>query len=533
MSESWTTTGEDMDDRIAKLKTSQEARQLANNAQRLGRSDVAVLAIERSRELLAEEEGFTSPAERAIAIALYAYEDEQSRIKDRPFRANRTRNMLSKRGALAAAERIVLHRPISQGFKVLEQAGLQSLSFEAIIDRYPNEFSIEAVNAARARLQLAPDVKDVISSSTSTTVTSDSSDVRTAVLDGEAIAFLEGFCTQDNWFHLSWLPRYRRTIEAIAESLSGGRPSDLFSTLWREVDNSIANAGRGALRTGVADRMHEEFLQVIHDVHADGSPASHDRIVARFERWRDDGRIDMVPRLLIRRAFAGIHPNLYHTTVDASSQDIALNWFAKHTNFEIPDSKSWAVRARSLVFHLDRFSIFQDNVLIRNMFPWAVVSQLRRRTSSDESSPGHTPRPSSAFANLPSAQRRISLRHNRVQTELYRLLVIEHGEKRVWTERETGTGGYADAVVVLPDSACYLYEIKIADTAGEVVRQAMGQLLEYGFRRGGLEPAKLFVVGEPPLDDVTAVFIARLRSEFNLNLEYLQVTAPEGEDSTE
>jgi len=38
---------------------------------------------------------------------------------------------------------------------------------------------------------------------------------------------------------------------------------------------------------------------------------------------------------------------------------------------------------------------------------------------------------------------------------------------------------------------------------------------------------QLFAVGEPALDDVTRKFIARLRSEFNLNIEYLQVKVPE------
>jgi len=42
-----------------------------------------------------------------------------------------------------------------------------------------------------------------------------------------------------------------------------------------------------------------------------------------------------------------------------------------------------------------------------------------------------------------------------------------------------------------------LYEVKVADTTSQVVRKAMGQLLEYGFREGGLKPEKLFVVEEP------------------------------------
>jgi hypothetical protein len=50
--------------------------------------------------------------------------------------------------------------------------------------------------------------------------------------------------------------------------------------------------------------------------------------------------------------------------------------------------------------------------------------------------------------------------------------------------------------------------------------------LEYGYRDGGIEPTDLFTVGEPQLDDSTRSFIARLRAEFNLKIEYMQVDLP-------
>jgi len=103
----------------------------------------------------------------------------------------------------------------------------------------------------------------------------------------------------------------------------------------------------------------------------------------------------------------------------------------------------------------------------------------------------------------------------------------QYGEDRVWTEYPTGTGGRADAIVRPPEGGCFLYEIKIAGTSAEVMRQAMGQLLEYGFRTGGLEPERLFVVGEPVLDNVTRDFIERLRNDFNLDIEYLRIELPD------
>jgi hypothetical protein len=350
------------------------------------------------------------------------------------------------------------------------------------------------------------------------------------MLDAEAEIFLEGFKDPRNWLRTNWLPKYRRTIKTIEEGLSGRVPQDLFVTLWRKQDNAIAHAGRGLLKASIADEMRKELVQVIRDVKKDGSPANFERVVNRFENWKSDGRIDRVPRLLIARTFAGIHPSLYHTTVDAGSQSQAIQWFSKHTNFVVPDSGSWAVRAQALVGHLDKLALLGKDKLVRNIFPWFVVDQLRARINPIHIRPGHTRRPSSAFADLPATQRIIALRHNDVQDALYAQLLKQYGEGRVWTEYPTGTGGYADAIVRPTKKSCHLYEIKIASSSAEVVRQAMGQLLEYSFRTGGLEPTKLFVVGEPGLDEVTGRFIARLQAEFKLNIEYLQI---EVSDDTE
>lgn len=85
-------------------------------------------------ELQAIEEGHQSPAQIAIASALYAYEEEQSKHLKRKFRANRTRQMFERRGALQSAEHMVMQLRQSTGFEVLDEAGLRALSFEAIID---------------------------------------------------------------------------------------------------------------------------------------------------------------------------------------------------------------------------------------------------------------------------------------------------------------------------------------------------------------------------------------------------------------
>jgi len=187
-----------MDERIARLTTPKDARTFAKNAAERGRPDLETEALDHARTLQALQEGHTSPAQQAIATALYAYEEAQSQLKGRTFRANRTRQMIANRGALAAAERMVLNRRPSQGYEVLEEAGLQELSFEAIIVRFPNEFSSQAVRAAQARLDGLPsppgsppgddDVEEIEPTSP-------------AVFDDDALVFLDGFRDPDTWYH--------------------------------------------------------------------------------------------------------------------------------------------------------------------------------------------------------------------------------------------------------------------------------------------------------------------------------------------
>jgi hypothetical protein len=498
-----------MDERIKRLTNPKDARTFAKNARERGHLDLEAQALEHARTLQGVEAGYTTPAELAIASALYAYEEEQTRLKGRTFRANRTRQMLTNRGALGAAERMVLTRQPSKGYEVLEEAGLQELSFEAIIVRFPDEFSEQAVQAARARLDGAPFLPP--------------HQEPTPTLDADARNFLRGFDDPTTWYRTNWLPRYRATTEAIAQDLAQDDLDEPFEIIWRRADNNVAGAGQGLLSFDTVDALRPLLMQVLRDIWEDGQPDRYEHVVARFEAWKVQGRINKVPRMLIARAFAALHPDRYHTTVDAASQDRILPWFAEHTGFLIPRSPSWAVRSEALTTHLDRLGVFGDDIHARNIFPWFVLDQLRTAGRA----PGHTPRPDSAFADLPASQRTIELRHNRIQSVLFAQLEAEYGAGAVWTEYPTGTGGFADAFVRRSDGRCIVYEIKVADTASQIVRQAMGQLLEYSYRAGGLEPVQLVAVGEPALDATTQAFLERLRTDFRLAIEYIPITLPE------
>ncbi|MEB2122844.1 hypothetical protein VDS34_06020 [Xanthomonas campestris pv. campestris] len=505
-----------MEERISKLKTSSDAKTFAENARRLGQPDLEASALRRVAELRAQEEGYTTPAQQAIAAALYAYEERQSKAKGRSFRAQRTRQMLEKHGSLAAAERMVMSKKPSTGYEVLDGAGLQELTFEAIIDRFPEEFSDAAVTAARARLghlSNSPEPHEEESTAVNKP-------------DADAISFLEGFRDQSTWFHATWMPNYRKTVEAIRHSLSEGRPEEVFDTVWKTQDNSVSHAGPGLLAYGEIENLRSELTQMIQDIAVDGSPGQFDRIAEQFDDWKNQGLVSKIPRVLIARAFAGIHPHLYHTTVSDAYHNKLLPWFASHTGFATPRSPSWAVRAHALTEHLEGMGVFGSDHLARNVFPWFVHCQVKSLSFSKDISSDHVSPLGETSYRLPEGERVVALRHNLVQAALLADLKEKFSDCIVRVEHPTGTGGKADAVVRFPDKTIWLYEIKIAGTAITAVRQAMGQLLEYAFRPRGLNATKLIVVGESELDEVTEHYLQRLRLEFNLNIEYQQIQLP-------
>jgi hypothetical protein len=117
----------------------------------------------------------------------------------------------------------------------------------------------------------------------------------------------------------------------------------------------------------------------------------------------------------------------------------------------------------------------------------------------------------------------VNLRHNALSKALYDRLVDEHGREAVGIDRPSGNGGWVDAVLKLPEEI-WLYEIKVAPTARLAIRQALGQLLEYGFLKGGWNPSKLWVVAEAALDPESETYLKQLRAKFELPIEYLCVT---------
>jgi hypothetical protein len=137
---------------------------------------------------------------------------------------------------------------------------------------------------------------------------------------------------------------------------------------------------------------------------------------------------------------------------------------------------------------------------------------------------GHHPRPHRTISSRPEQVLEVSLRHNRLQEILYRLLSARHGAEHVGTEQPNGPGNLIDVVVKNPAGDCF-YEIKTAGSARGCIRQALAQLLEYSYWPSSGEAKQLVVVGEPALDDEARLYLHNLRIRFGLPVYYQQIDA--------
>jgi len=114
---------------------------------------------------------------------------------------------------------------------------------------------------------------------------------------------------------------------------------------------------------------------------------------------------------------------------------------------------------------------------------------------------------------------KVRLHHKQMQSDLYVRLVAEHGRERVATEHAMASGMPAD-LIANPPGGLVIFEVKTAKTPRECVREAIGQLLEYGYWPGSKNVKGLVVVGPSPIDVETSRYLEVLVGRFQLPLEY-------------
>jgi hypothetical protein len=143
-----------MDERISKLKTPQDCERFAKNATERGRPDLAQEARKRAVELRAELYGAKTQAERECLEAVHAYEEILTAKNGKKTTASRTWQMIKKHGIITAVERAVNRPQETSGYTALLEMGLEDYAFEAVVIKYPELFSEEAVERSEKRIEV-------------------------------------------------------------------------------------------------------------------------------------------------------------------------------------------------------------------------------------------------------------------------------------------------------------------------------------------------------------------------------------------
>jgi hypothetical protein len=342
--------------------------------------------------------------------------------------------------------------------------------------------------------------------------------------DRDALALEAEFREPNNSRLMQWLPNYLATVSAVEQSCRSGEWATAFDLVWRKHDNSVSYAGQGILGKEAVDRHQDALMEMLQEIAADGSPEQFQQLVERFDRWYQGGTLPKVPRLLLARAFATVHPNRYHTTVAQTKHEAVIPWFEQHTGFVAP-SGDWATRAAALTEHLERSGLFVGQQARRNMFPWYVFESLTSTPQATEFRPEHVSKVRRGQAATQEERRQVNYRQNVIQDRMVKHLRGIYGRNAVGSEQATGNDGKADVLVKLPHGRWGIYEIKPAESARMAVREAIGQLLEYGYRRGAYGDVSLHIVSDAPLDPVTEDYLDTLKQQFDLSFEYLQVSS--------
>lgn len=135
---------------IANYTVAADLRTLMVNAKRLGRDDIWRDAFRRLCALEGADQ--TDPLHRDFYEMLAAYEHLLSEKNARATRATPTRLKAKNKGVILVLEEWVTSKTATDSYELLTAKGLSELTGENLVLKYPEQFSAEAIAAAKARL---------------------------------------------------------------------------------------------------------------------------------------------------------------------------------------------------------------------------------------------------------------------------------------------------------------------------------------------------------------------------------------------
>ncbi|MBW7997363.1 MAG: hypothetical protein FVQ81_12485 [Candidatus Glassbacteria bacterium] len=134
--------------------------------------------------------------------------------------------------------------------------------------------------------------------------------------------------------------------------------------------------------------------------------------------------------------------------------------------------------------------------------------------------PGHKEGKDSVTSTYQGQSQKKDLAHNRIQTDIYKLLTSKYGSNNVGTEKATGFGTSIDVVLKTDKERYVFYEIKTKNSLKTCIREGLTQLLEYSYYPDNKVASKLIIVSPNIMNKEDQIYLNTLRGKFNIPIYY-------------
>lgn len=141
-------------DYVEMAKTPAQCDSLIANALNAGNNELALLARKRKIVLQAAQHGATKHVEVEAWNGIYAIEEHRRSQGKAHWRANYTRRAIDNRNGdiVSTVDDTVSRAAPTDGFQEMIDAGLEEFLWERLVLRFPEQFSVRAIEQARLRL---------------------------------------------------------------------------------------------------------------------------------------------------------------------------------------------------------------------------------------------------------------------------------------------------------------------------------------------------------------------------------------------
>lgn len=155
-----------------------------------------------------------------------------------------------------------------------------------------------------------------------------------------------------------------------------------------------------------------------------------------------------------------------------------------------------------------------------NLLNQKQTPKLLASSNHFEFSPGHKEKKGLTKSTYEGHSSEIDLVHNQIQTNMYQQLVKKFGKENVGTEQNTGFGSQIDLVVRDKFNSFIFYEIKTSYSVRLCIREALSQLLEYGYYPNTENSKLLIIVSQNKINKEASIYMETLRDKFHIPVYY-------------